>query len=225
MGTRRSKLAEMTGKIDADHLSIQTIEACLAAPGSDPTFAEQWAPRHAQAPHLAAVLLPFFLTDEASWQLLFTRRTNSVNAHKGQVAFPGGAMEPGDDFPDGTALREAQEEIGLDPCQVRVLGRLEQRLTISNFLVTPVVGLIPAEMHFHLEPEEVSRVFSIPLVWLAEPEHHEIRRRIVQPTPENGLTQAGEYPVIYFDLYDGELLWGVSAEITLRLLHKLHLLG
>jgi len=215
----------MVEQTNVTHLTVESIKNFLATPGNDPTFVDHWAPCHPIAPHPAAVLMPMFLAKGGVWQLLFTRRTNSVNAHKGQVAFPGGGMEPGDDFPDGTALREAREEIGLDPSQVQILGRLEQRLTISNFLVTPVVGLIPAEVPFRLEPKEVSRVFSIPLSWLAEPGHHEIRRRIVQPTPENGLTQAGEYPVIYFETYDGELLWGVSAEITLRFLHKLHLLG
>src|SRR5512136_1670211 len=99
-------------------------------------------------PRPAAVLVPLFQaqnTDEglSGWQVLLTRRTNSVAEHQGQVAFPGGRSDPTDTTPEMTALREAHEEIGLDPTQVRILGRMDSQWTISNYMVTPVIGVIP----------------------------------------------------------------------------------
>jgi 8-oxo-dGTP pyrophosphatase MutT (NUDIX family) len=169
----------------------------------------------------ASVLIPILNASEnessPEWHLLFTKRTDLVADHKGQVSFPGGRSDPSDLTPEKTALREANEEIGLKPDQVQVIGRLEQIITITNYLVTPVIGLIPWPYAFTLEPEEVSRVFSIPLEWLAEQTNHEIR-----PKPN---IPDSEFPhlrnVIYFKPYHGELLWGVSAEITVRFLTKL----
>src|SRR5574339_855900 len=89
----------------------------------------------------AAVLVPLVWHDE-EWHLLYTRRTDTVESHKGQVSFPGGACDEGEATPEQTALREAEEEIGLDPVNVRVLGRLTNLITISHFRVTPVVGVI-----------------------------------------------------------------------------------
>src|SRR5687768_13176306 len=89
----------------------------------------------------AAVLVPLVWQDD-EWHLLFTRRTDRVESHKGQVSFPGGACDEGETIPEQTALREAEEEIGLDPHNVRVLGKLANLITISHFRVTPVVGVI-----------------------------------------------------------------------------------
>jgi 8-oxo-dGTP pyrophosphatase MutT (NUDIX family) len=177
-------------------------------------------------PRPAAVLVPLFYSSQADkeqhiWQLLLTRRTNNVADHQGQVAFPGGGTEPIDTSPEMTALREAQEEIGLDPMQVRVLGRMNHLWTISNYMVTPVIGVIPWPFPIRLEEIEVSRVFSIPLEWLADPHHHEVRYRTI-PTPYSEILGREFHPVIYFHLYEDELLWGVSAEITLRLINILY---
>jgi 8-oxo-dGTP pyrophosphatase MutT (NUDIX family) len=92
-----------------------------------------------------------------------------VAEHQGQVAFPGGRADPSDTTPEMTALREAHEEIGIDPTKVRILGRMQSLHTISNYVVTPIVGVIPWPVSFRLEETEVRRVFSIPLNWLADP--------------------------------------------------------
>jgi len=168
------------------------------------------------SPRNAAVLVPF-LKQENSWHILFTRRTSSLPEHSGQVAFPGGRADPDDSTPEITALREAQEEIGLSPDDVIMLGRLQELRTITNYCVLPVVGKIPWPYNFILAREEVSRVFTIPLEWLADPKNHEVQFREL-PSPYSPV------PVIYFDRYDGELLWGVSAEITINLLQSLKLL-
>lgn len=177
------------------------------------------------SPRPAAVLIPLFAASPQekknhAWQVLLTRRTNDVAEHQGQVAFPGGSSDPADTSPEMTALREAREEIGLDPGKVKVLGKMNSLWTISNYMVTPVVGVIPWPYPIHLEEIEVSRVFSIPLDWLADPEHHEVRYRTI-PAPYSQILNREFHPVIYFHPYQDELLWGVSAEITLRLIHIL----
>ena len=166
-------------------------------------------------PQSASVLVPM-LRNEDEWEILFTRRTSSLPEHSGQVAFPGGRADPEDDSPEETALREAHEEINLSPREVHVLGRLRELRTISNYCVQPIVGIIPWPYDVVLEKEEVSRVFTIPLEWLADPDNHHIQYREL-PDPHSPV------PVIYFDRYDGELLWGVSAEITLNFLESLQL--
>lgn len=161
----------------------------------------------------AAVLVPF-VRKGGDWHLVFTRRNVELPEHSGQVAFPGGRADPDDTSPEQTALREAQEEIGLDPADVHILGRLRDFLTITNYCVTPVVGVIPWPYRFHLAHQEVSRVFTIPLDWLADPRNHEIQQRTLPPPFE-------PLPVIYFRPYDGEVLWGASARLTLNLLNIL----
>jgi len=115
----------------------------------------------------AAVLLPLLrLGDE--WRLLYTRRTERVETHKGQVSFPGGVCDPGEEQPEQTALRESEEEIGLRPLDVRVLGRLSPLVTITSFRVSPIVGVIPWPYAFRVGNAEVARVFTMPLSWLAD---------------------------------------------------------
>ncbi|MES0360706.1 MAG: CoA pyrophosphatase [Anaerolineales bacterium] len=164
----------------------------------------------------AAVLIPILKKDKV-WHLLFTRRTSSLPEHSGQVAFPGGRSDPGDASPEVTALREAEEEINLTPGNVNILGKLQQLRTISNYCVFPVVGRIPWPYEFLLAREEVSRIFTIPLEWLADPNNHNVQLREL-PSPHSPV------PVIYFDRYEGELLWGISAQITINFLFSLNLL-
>jgi len=163
----------------------------------------------------AAVLVPLF-QENGRWRLLFTRRTETLNNHKGQVSFPGGAVESQDSCPEETALREANEEIGLLPGDVRILGRLAQLQTGSNYLISPVLAYIRWPYDFSPSPLEVSRVFSIPLDWLADSRNWEER-----PYRSPGGTSAR---VIFFKPYDGEVLWGVSARITVDLLKILRLI-
>ena len=164
-------------------------------------------------PRPASVLIPL-LQYEDEWHILFTRRHPDLPEHSGQVSFPGGRMDDGDASPEETALREAWEEIGLRPGDVTILGRLHEFLTITNYLVTPVVGVIPWPYPLHLSEEEVSRAFTIPLAWLADRANYEERPRII-PGPFPPI------PVIYFHPYDGEILWGATARFTLSLLNTL----
>jgi 8-oxo-dGTP pyrophosphatase MutT (NUDIX family) len=164
----------------------------------------------------AAVLMPIFL-QEGAWHLLFIRRTYNPNdRHRGQVAFPGGRLEPEDTSPEQGALREAWEETGLAPKDVTVLGRLRDMLTITHYRVTPIVGVIPWPYTLVPQPEEVNRIFSVPLDWLADPAHRETRVRDLQVSGK-------QVPVIYYQPYDGETLWGASARIMLMFLESLGL--
>lgn len=161
----------------------------------------------------AAVLMPL-LKVEGAWHMLFIRRTEDNGAHSGQVAFPGGRMEPVDKSPFDTALREAEEEIGLAAADVKVLGRLQDFLTISNYCVTPVVGLMPWPYLLQPQPDEVERFFTIPVSWLADPANHREEQRFL-PQPYSPIT------VIFFHSYEGEVLWGASARFALTLLELL----
>ncbi len=154
----------------------------------------------------AAVLIPL-VPAEDGWRLLYTRRTDRVESHKGQVSFPGGACDAGETSPEQTALREAQEEVGIDPAGVRVLGRLAEMITITDFRVTPVVGVIHWPTVFRLGEDEVERVFTIPLEWLADRGN---RWEFHMPGRKGR--------VISYHPYDGELLWGATAQMTVDFL-------
>jgi 8-oxo-dGTP pyrophosphatase MutT (NUDIX family) len=191
--------------LSEDQISRRLMDG-LSAPAKSP-YPNGFLP---SSPRPAAVLIPF-LRKEDAWHILYTRRTNSLAEHSGQVAFPGGRREPDDLHAVNTALREAQEEIGLQPADVRLLGQLPEMVTITNYAVTPVVGLIPYPYEFRLERGEVSRVFTIPLAWLADPANREERLRNL-PAPYEPIS------VIYFHPFSGETLWGVSASLTVSLL-------
>jgi 8-oxo-dGTP pyrophosphatase MutT (NUDIX family) len=157
----------------------------------------------------AAVLVPLVWEND-EWHLLFTRRTDKVESHKGQVSFPGGACDDDETTPEQTALREAEEEIGLNPKNVKLLGRLANLITISSYRVTPVVGVVKWPTVFKLGEHEVARVFTIPLGWLNQPSNRwqfqiEGRKRAV----------------IAYHPYDGELLWGATARMTVDFLSVL----
>ena len=158
----------------------------------------------------AAVLVPLVWYGE-EWHLLFTRRTDTVESHKGQVSFPGGACDEGEISPEETALREAEEEIGIRPKDVKVLGRLADLVTITYFRVTPVVGVVSWPAVFRVGQHEVARVFTMPLAWLADPAN---RWQFELPTRRN---------LIAFHPYDGELLWGATARMTVDFLNVLGL--
>jgi 8-oxo-dGTP pyrophosphatase MutT (NUDIX family) len=197
-------------RITAEFIADRLKTALAAAGTSPPPYAEIDYTDESQL-KCAAVLVPV-LTLRGDWHLLYTRRTERVESHKGQVSFPGGACDRGETSAESTALREAQEEIGIDPSRVRVLGRLTDLVTITSFRVTPVVGLIEWPAVFQLGEDEVERVFTIPLDWLANAHN----RWEFPLAGRNG-------SVIAYHPFDGELLWGATARMTVTFLKVLGL--
>jgi 8-oxo-dGTP pyrophosphatase MutT (NUDIX family) len=104
--------------------------------------------------------------------VVFTVRTAHLNDHAGQISFPGGRTHPGDGSPERTALREAEEEIGVAPERVEVLGRLPEYRTGTGFAVTPIVGWADGPLEYRPDPHEVDAVFEVPLAFLLDPSNH-----------------------------------------------------
>jgi len=163
-----------------------------------------------------AAVLALFLPGQHGEEILFTRRTDNVLDHKGQVSFPGGAVEPEDSSLEETALREAREEIGIQTTDVEILGRSNDLFAVSGWWITPVVGWHAHRNGFKANPTEVSRIFSIPVDFLVDRANWEIRSY-----EKDGLVRTN---VIFYRMYDNELLWGITAQIVHDLLHKLHLM-
>ena len=159
----------------------------------------------------AAVLIPL-LQEQGDWHILYTRRTQRVESHKGQVSFPGGACDQGETAPEDTALREVEEEIGIGREAIRILGRLASMVTITSYRVTPVVGVLDWPAVFRLSEHEVERIFTVPLAWLSDP-----RNRWELPFPGS---QRG---VVVYHPYDGELVWGATARMTVDFVNTIAL--
>ncbi|MEI6419567.1 MAG: CoA pyrophosphatase [Sphingomonadales bacterium] len=152
---------------------LPRIRAALAQPapprpGSDWDLMAEAPPPAPLTP--AAVLLA--LSDEAEPQLLLTRRTAHLKRHAGQVAFPGGRVDPGDASAIAAALREAEEEVALPRHVVDVLGTMDTYRTGTGYIITPVVGVVPAGLTLIPQPDEVAEVFQVPLAHVLDPANH-----------------------------------------------------
>jgi 8-oxo-dGTP pyrophosphatase MutT (NUDIX family) len=157
----------------------------------------------------AAVLIPVVSHPEPT--VLFTQRTTHLKSHAGQVSFPGGRVEPGDASAEFTALREAQEEIGLAPDRVEILARIPDYRTRTGFRVTPVIGLVAPPLELAPDPREVESVFEVPLAFLLDPGNHQRRTREFQ-----GMT------VGFYVLEDQDrVIWGATAGMLVNLYRML----
>ncbi len=161
--------------------------------------------------YFPAAVLVLFMRKKEQWHILYTQRTHSVRDHKGQVSFPGGAWEDQDLCLKETALRETFEEIGIKKEDIQILGSLPPINTISNYTITPFVGLISSELHFHLEKAEVESVFSIPITWLADESNREEREFIDKSSNVHR-------NVVFYKEYNGHILWGITAMLTIKIL-------
>jgi 8-oxo-dGTP pyrophosphatase MutT (NUDIX family) len=158
----------------------------------------------------AAVLIPLVLKEDGL-SVLLTQRTNHLRDHAGQISFPGGRMDPEDQSPNDTALRESQEEIGLDPKRVEIIGHLPQYLTVSGYSVTPVVGLVQAQAEYVLDEFEVADVFEVPLSFLLDPANHQVR-----------LWQSEQGGRRFYSMpYENRFIWGATAGMLRNLYHLL----
>lgn len=167
---------------------------------------------HGKEEKLGSVLLPL-IWDIDHWSLLFTRRTEEVYSHKGEVSFPGGSVEENDGNFKETALRETWEEIGIPENQIQVLGNLKAVTTISNYYLLPIVAFVSWPTPLKANSKEVMRIFSIPIEWLAD----DANWRESEWLAPNGMKRN----VIHYELFDGEHLWGITARITLDLINRI----
>ena len=152
----------------------------------------------------AAVLLPLFASG-SGLHLVFTKRTDTLKHHKGQVSFPGGTLDPKDGDLLTTALRESYEEIGIHPEHVMVLGRLDDLATFStSFTISPFVGLIPYPYSLHPNPTEVASIFAVPLSVLADPA---VVRSYTRTREDHATLIDYEFHV------GGHVIWGATARI------------
>jgi 8-oxo-dGTP pyrophosphatase MutT (NUDIX family) len=167
--------------MDRHCLNAEQIAQMLrAAPGAGTSdFDHNPAARPTGAPAFrpASVLVPLIERGSAL-QVILTRRAAALKHHPGQVAFPGGKQEPGDATPLAAALREAEEEIGLAPGAVALLGSFDSHETITRFTVTPFVGLVAPGFVPRPDPAEVEEVFEVPLAFLLDPANRQIHRRL-----------------------------------------------
>ena len=162
--------------------------------------------RRAEEIRPAAVLVP--VIDHAEGlSVLFTRRTAHLHDHAGQISFPGGRAEPTDSSLRHTALREAEEEIGLDPARVEILGELNEYLTVTGYRVTPVVGLVAPPLELRPDEFEVAEIFEVPLAFLLDPANHQ-RNTVVQEGRRRGY-----YAMPYGPYY----IWGATAGMLMNL--------
>ena len=159
-----------------------------------------------------AAVLSLLMEGNGGTELLFTRRTDSVVDHKGQVSFPGGSVEPDDFSLENTALRETHEEIGVRSEDIEILGRSRDMYTVSGWWITPVVGWYIRQNGFTLNPDEVSRVFSIPLQWLCRKEHWQVRTFM-----RNGILRSN---AIFYEEYNGEDTLGNNRPTGSRSIKK-----
>jgi 8-oxo-dGTP pyrophosphatase MutT (NUDIX family) len=158
----------------------------------------------------AATLVPL-IDRPAGLTVLLTQRTDHLNDHPGQISFPGGRMEPGDESPLATALRETEEEIGLARRFVNVVGYLDSYATGTGFLVTPVVGLVSPGFSLSLDAFEVAEVFEVPLAFLLDAGNYR-RERIQVRTGKRWF-----HVIEYEDRY----IWGATAGMLMNLYEKL----
>ncbi len=158
----------------------------------------------------ASVLVPITNRD-GRLNVILTRRSPGLQVHAGQIAFPGGRAEENDAGPEETALREAQEEIGLDPSDVEVLGWGSSHLTVTGFLITPIVGLVKRPFAPSPREDEVEELFEVPFDFLMDTRNYREESRVWK----------GEIRKYYAVPYGRHYIWGATARILLELARRL----
>jgi len=189
----------MAWAVDVDGFRRRFLEA-----SPDSTAVCEHAPPPPLVP--AAVLVPVVVRP-AGLTVLLTRRTDHLHHHPGQISFPGGRVEATDASPVMTALRETEEEIGLDPDRIELLGELTEYRTGTGFLVTPVVGLVHPPFELALDAFEVAEAFEVPLVFLLDPANHE----------RHTIEHEGHRREYYAMPYQGYFIWGATAGILVSM--------
>lgn len=154
----------------------------------------------------AAVLVPIIEREEGLTVML-TQRTDHLDHHPGQISFPGGGVEDSDTSPEDAALREAEEEVGIERVQVKIIGRLDQYITRTGFSVTPVVGMVEPDYTIQPDEFEVAEIFEVPLAFFLDADNHRRDSR------EHEGVRREFYAMPYGDYY----IWGATAGIIRNL--------
>jgi 8-oxo-dGTP pyrophosphatase MutT (NUDIX family) len=152
---------------------------------------------------MAAVLLPLIINSKGTADLLLTKRPRMLNAHGGEVSFPGGSFEEIDSSLEETALRETFEEIGIEQKNINIIGVLDDCLSKNRLRVTPFVGIISEPFEVKLSESEVEKVYRIPLAYFLNSETSWTERWI----------RNGETRTVYFHRYEDDIIWGLTAQI------------
>lgn len=159
----------------------------------------------------AAVLVPLILRS-TGWQVLLTKRTGHLKHHPGQISFPGGRVEDCDASPAAAALRETQEEVGIEPALVELLGSLDRFPTISGYRVTPLVGLVQPGFELSIDEQEVAEAFEVPLDFLLDSGNHQQRSAEFK----------GQMRQFYVIEYKNYLIWGATAAMLVNFSSRYH---
>lgn len=214
------QLAPVTGiddhlpAVPASALTAEAIRARLQPfAGWKPEFAGDGGLFSDREPTGAAVLMPL-VQREAGLTLLLTHRADHLRDHAGQISFPGGRVEPEDDGPVATALRETDEEIGLSREYIHVIGQLPVYSTVTAFQVTPVVALVEPGFTLKLDEFEVAEAFEVPLAFLMNPAHHRHHRFEFAGAERRFLSMPWQGPEREY------FIWGATAAM-LRNLYRL----
>lgn len=162
--------------------------------------------------HRRACVIAPLIEGEGGWSLLFLRRSENLSAHSGQIAFPGGGVEEGETLIEA-ALREAEEEVGVPRDQIEVIGRLDDLITISGFVVAPFVALIPSRFEYLLQESEVAEVFEVPIEELM---------REGNPSVRYVAFRDRDYPSYFYDCGEVEV-WGLTGRMVKSLVDFIRL--
>jgi 8-oxo-dGTP pyrophosphatase MutT (NUDIX family) len=187
-----------------DRLASRLLRLPPPMPGAD-LLVPDWAPERPfqRSPVPAAVLISLVLRPEGV-NILYTERSPDLRSHSGQVAFPGGKIDADDADAAAAALREANEEVGLDPGDTRILGFMDTYFTGTNYLITPVVATIEPSGPFVPNPREVHSIFEVPLKRILDPGSYD-RMRINRDGREGQTWKID---------HDGHRIWGITANLT-----------
>jgi 8-oxo-dGTP pyrophosphatase MutT (NUDIX family) len=184
------------------------LRSALASPAQEPLLVGDFPELRAQAAIHAAVLIA--ITDRPNAGIILTERHERMRTHAGQIAFPGGRAEPGE-TPVDAALRESFEELALDPSAVEVVGALDEYRTVSGFVITPVVGVIPPDLRLEANEAEVAGCFEAPLDYLLDPANQRAEKAVFGGRERH-------YWVIE---WGGKRIWGATAAILVNLARRL----
>jgi 8-oxo-dGTP pyrophosphatase MutT (NUDIX family) len=194
--------------VTPEELRARLTAAVAAPPDNRVAYGDEVLEVLDAPPIAAAVLVPVVLGNPPG--ILLTKRNAHLNKHAGQVSFPGGRIDPGE-TPEAAALREAEEEVGLAPRDVEVLGRMADYVTATGYRITPVVGLLPPGLTLHPSPHEVESVFELPIDVVLDPQAPQRHQR----------ERFGSQREYWVWPHPDHYIWGATAAILVHLAQKL----